>query len=297
MSNQSLAAMDTDSQEQCCRNTTHIDSTNTPTTSAFMFALGVFGNVVALVILESRRCRDAGRGGTSRRALFHILIEVLVITDLTGTCLATPVVQVSYSRNTTLVGLSPENRSVCVYFGICMTFFSLATMSLLLTMALERCAAIGYPYLYSRHVTKKCAYITIPIMFVLCALFCLLPFAGFGRYVQYCPGTWCFIDMNPKQLEDRAYAELYATVMLVLVTATVACNCFVVYQLFKMYQRRKRNGSVTATVRGSSDRRAMSMAEEVEHLILLAFMTMIFMVCTLPLVVRWQQRTRTRMYS
>lgn len=291
---QSLATMDIHSQD-LCHNTTHIDSAKSPVTSAIMFAAGIFGNVAALVILEIRRRRDA-RSGTSRRALFHILITALVVTDLAGTCLISPLVQLSYSHNTTLVGMSPENRSVCQYFGISMTFFSLATMSLLFTTALERCFAIGYPYLYSRHVTKKCAYITIPSLFLLCTLFCLLPFAGFGRYVQYCPGTWCFIDMNPKELEDLAYADLYATVMLVLVLAIVACNCFVVYQLFRMYQRRKRNGSVTTTTRASNERRAMSMAEEVEHLILLVFMTIIFIICTLPLVVRWQQITHVHVF-
>lgn len=270
-----------------CHSKHHIDDTKSPLISAIMFAAGIFGNVAALVILEIRRRRDTRAGDTWRHSLFHVLITVLVITDLTGTCLISPLVQLSYSLNSTLVGMSPGSHSVCSYFGVSMTFFSLATMSLLFSMALERCFAIGYPYLYSRHVTKKCAYITIPVVFLLCTLFCLLPFAGFGKYVQYCPGTWCFIDMNPVGKVDRVYANLYATLMLVLVLAIVACNGFVVYQLFKMYRRRRRNGgSVMSTTRSNSDRKAMSMAEEVEHLILLVFMTIIFIICTLPLVIR-----------
>ncbi|XP_029942448.1 prostaglandin E receptor 2a (subtype EP2) [Salarias fasciatus] len=273
-------------EEEHCHQKTHIDATKTPTISAIMFGAGIFGNVAALVILEIRRRRDMKAGGTWRRALFHVLITSLVVTDLAGTCLISPIVQLSYSRNTTLIEMSRETVNVCRYFGVTMTFFSLATMSLLLTTALERCFAIGYPYLYSRYVTKKCAYVTIPLVYVLCTLFCLLPLAGFGEYVQYCPGTWCFIDMNPKNPEDRAYANLYASVMLVLVLAIVACNGFVMYHLFKMYQRRKRNGSMMVTARSSSDRRQTSMAEEVEHLIMLVFMTIIFIVCTLPLVIR-----------
>lgn len=270
-----------------CHSKHHIDSTKSPLISAIMFAAGIFGNVAALVILEIRRRQYLRSGDTRRRSLFHVLITSLVFTDLAGTCLVSPLVQLSYSRNTTLIWMSPKTHSVCAYFGFSMTFFSLATMSLLFTMALERCIAIGFPYLYSRHVTKKCAYITIPVVFLLCMSFCLLPFVGFGKYVQYCPGTWCFIDMNPLEKKDRAYANLYATVMLVLVLAIVACNGFVVYQLFRMYQRRRRNGgSVMATTRSSSERRPISMAEEVEHLILLVFMTTIFIICTLPLVVR-----------
>uniref|UniRef100_A0A3Q3J5B7 Thromboxane A2 receptor n=1 Tax=Monopterus albus TaxID=43700 RepID=A0A3Q3J5B7_MONAL len=274
-----------DLDHELCHSKYYIDSPKSPGISAIMFALGIFGNVAALVILEIRRRRHTRDGVMWRRALFHILITSLVVTDLMGTCLISPLVLLAYSRNTTLLGMSPETQSVCSYFGVSMTFFSLATMLLLFTMALERCFAIGYPYLYNRHVTKKCAYITIPLVFLLCSLFCLLPFVGFGKYVQYCPGTWCFIDMNPKEVEDRAYANLYATVILVVVLAIVVCNGFVVYQLFKMYQRRRRNGgSVMAMTRSNDHRRVTSMSEEVEHLILLVVMTIIFIICTLPLV-------------
>lgn len=269
-----------------CHKKHHIDPDETPDISAIMFGMGIFGNVLALVILEIRRCRESRSDGNCRRSLFQVLITALVLTDLTGTCLVSPLVQVAYARNTTLVGMSPSTHLVCSYFGLTMTFLTLVTISLLFAMAMERCLAIGYPYFYSRHITRKCAYITIPAVFLLSALFCLLPFTGFGTYVQYCPGTWCFIDMNPEEKVDRVYANLYATVMLVLVLAIVACNLFVVFQLFRMYQRRRRNGSVMVHIRPKSERRATSMPEEVEHLILLVFMTIIFIICTMPLVIR-----------
>lgn len=282
----------TDADTERCHESHYISPSTSPTISAVMFGAGLFGNVVALVILDIRRRRGMRTGSTRRHSMFHILITSLVVTDLAGTCLISPIVQVSYAKNITLVGMSNGTMGVCSYFGVSMTFFSLATMSLLFATALERCFAIGYPYLYNRHVTKKCAYITIPVVFCLCTLFCLLPFVGFGKYVQYCPGTWCFIDMNPQQRKDRVYVNLYASIMLVLVLAIVACNGFVVYQLFKMYQRRRRNGSVMVSTRSNSDRKT-SMAEEVEHLILLVFMTIIFIVCTLPLVVRSHTRSHT----
>lgn len=295
-----------------CHNKLHIDPSHTPVPSAIMFAAGIFGNVLALMILELRRRREAKKELQKGSPLFHILITALVVTDLAGTCLVTPIVQVAYAYNTTLIGLSSNNShdptpmltttsdnstqkrslaesAVCQYFGFMMTFLSLATLSLLFTTALDRCFAIGYPYLYSRHVTKKWAYIAIPLLFVFSALFCLLPFIEFGSYVQYCPGTWCFIDMNPESPRDRVYANLYATLMLVLVLTVVVCNGFVIYQLFRMYRRRKRQGSINAlTKRSNSQRRPMSMAKEVEHLILIFFMTIIFVICTLPLVVRSQ---------
>ncbi|XP_037552665.1 prostaglandin E receptor 2a (subtype EP2), partial [Nematolebias whitei] len=265
------------------------DPNESPLISAIMFGAGIFGNVTALVILEIRRRRDSRAKNLHRTGLFHILIISLVVTDLAGTCLISPVVQLSYAWNMTFVEMMPIGNgtsSVCHYFGVSMTFFTLATMSLLLAMALDRCFAIGYPYLYSRHVTKKWVYITIPVMFFTFTLFCLLPFAGFGRYVQYCPGTWCFIDMNPDGKEDRAYANIYATIMLVLVLTIVVCNGFVMYHLYKMYKRRNRHRSMMVPTRSNSERRTMSMATEVEHLIMLVFMTIIFIICTLPLVIR-----------
>lgn len=261
--------------------------TGSPLISAIMFSAGVIGNVIALVLLEVRRRKEQSR---QRLSLFRLLVTTLVITDLTGTCLVSPLVLTSYAINTTLIGMTEGNvtvtGAVCQYFGFAMTFFSLATLSILFAMAFERCLSIGYPYFYGRYITRRCGYLTLPLIYLLCFIFCLMPFANFGMYVQYCPGTWCFIDMNPGKTKDRVYAEVYATVMLILVVSIVACNCFVVYHLVLMYRRRSRMNGGSITTRSRKDRRYFSMAEEFEHLILLVFMTVIFIICSLPLMVR-----------
>ncbi|XP_067310755.1 prostaglandin E receptor 2a (subtype EP2) [Pseudorasbora parva] len=268
-------------ENKTCNRSLKVEENGGPTISALMFAAGVLGNLIALVLLEFRRRKEKNR---QRQSLFHLLVTTLVITDLMGTCLISPLVQVAYFSNTTLVGMS-ESRAVCQYFGFAMTFFSLATLSILLSMALERSLSIGYPYHYGRHITKRCGYITIPCIYLACFLFCLMPFAGFGEYVQYCPGTWCFIDMNPKKPEDKAYANVYATMLLLIVIVIVACNCFVVCQLVLMYRRRKMNRGSIQT-RSKRDRRYFSWTEEVEHLIVLVVMTVIFVICSLPLMIR-----------
>uniref|UniRef100_A0A3B5MI05 Prostaglandin E receptor 2a (subtype EP2) n=1 Tax=Xiphophorus couchianus TaxID=32473 RepID=A0A3B5MI05_9TELE len=278
-----MASAMSENKYTICHSEDDIKHNESPKISAIMFGLGVFGNVAALVILEIHRRRDSRANDRRHRGLFHIFINFLVFTDLAGTCLTSPVVQIAYAWNKTLVGMAPI--SVCKYFGSSMTFFSLATISLLFITALDKCFAIGHPYLYNRVVTKKWAYITISVMFLVCFLFCLLPFVEFGTYVQYCPGTWCFIDMNPCDIKHRVYANLYATIMLVLVLSTVACNGFVGYQLFRMYRRRNRQGSLMKSMRSSSERKVF-VAHEVEHLIPLVFMTIIFIICTLPMVIR-----------
>ncbi|XP_070971283.1 prostaglandin E2 receptor EP2 subtype-like [Oncorhynchus clarkii lewisi] len=274
--------MANDTEKDPCHSNLHIDNGN-PRISAIMFSAGVIGNLAALILLEIRRRKDKSR---QRLSLFHVLVTTLVVTDLMGTCLVSPFVLAAYSFNTTIISMIDSNPpAMCEYFGFCMTFFSLATLSVLFAMALERCLSIGCPYFYGRHVTKRCGYITIPFIYLVCGVFCLMPFLGFGDYVQYCPGTWCFIDMNPLMPEDRVYPVLYATVMLILVLAIAACNAFVVYHLVLMYRRRKLNGG-SVTTRSKKDRRVLSMAEEVEHLIVLVFMTVIFVICSLPLVIR-----------
>uniref|UniRef100_A0A9J8CY48 Prostaglandin E receptor 2a (subtype EP2) n=1 Tax=Cyprinus carpio carpio TaxID=630221 RepID=A0A9J8CY48_CYPCA len=242
-------------ENKSCNESLSVELNGGPTISAMMFAAGVLGNLVALVLLEFHRRKEKNR---QRQSLFHFLVTTLVVTDLMGTCLISPLVQIAYITNTTLVGMS-ETRAVCL--------------------------SIGYPYHYGRLVTKRCGYITIPCIYLICFLFCLMPFAGFGKYVQYCPGTWCFIAMNPEGMEDRVYANVYATAMLLIVIVTVACNCFVVYHLVLMYRRRKMNRGSVQT-RSKRDRRYFSWAEEVEHLILLVFMTVIFVTCSLPLMIR-----------
>ncbi|KAM9571637.1 prostaglandin E receptor 2a (subtype EP2) isoform 2-T2 [Salvelinus alpinus] len=281
--------MANDTENDPCHSNLHIDKGN-PRISAIMFSAGVIGNLSALILLEIRRRKYQSR---QRLSLFHILVTTLVVTDLMGTCLVSPFVLAAYSLNTTIIAMiNTEPPAMCEYFGFCMTFFSLATLFLLFAMALERCLSIGYPYFYGRHITKRCGYITIPFIYLVCAVFCIMPFLGFGDYVQYCPGTWCFIDMNPLMPEDCVYPVLYATVMLILVLSVAACNAFVVYHLVLMYRRRKLNGG-SVTTRSKKDRRVLSMSEEVEHLIVLVFMTGIFMICSLPLV-HWLYLTRWR---
>ncbi|XP_053330283.1 prostaglandin E2 receptor EP2 subtype [Spea bombifrons] len=258
-----------------CVNKTHLDPNESPAISAVMFAAGVVGNLIALVLLASRK-----RGQTS---LFLILVTGLVITDLLGTCMISPVVLVSYTKNLTLCAM---DASVCHYFAFAMTFFSLATMLVLFAMALERALAIGHPYFYEKYIRKRCGLITFPVIYLFCIFFCLLPSMGVGGYIQYCPGTWCFINMRGHYVNGRTsnvYSTLYATLLLILIIAVISCNVVVMVSLVRMHRRQKtrRFGSLMV-----NKRERVSMSEEVDHLILLSIMTIIFIICSVPFTVR-----------
>lgn len=269
-----------------CESRQYLLSDESPAISSVMFTAGVLGNLIALALLARRWRGDTGCSAGSRTSisLFHVLVTELVLTDLLGTCLISPVVLASYSRNQTLVALAPESRA-CTYFAFTMTFFSLATMLMLFAMALERYLSIGHPYFYRRRVSRRGGLAVLPAIYGVSLLFCSLPLLNYGEYVQYCPGTWCFIQHG-----RTAYLQLYATMLLLLIVAVLGCNISVILNLIRMQLRSKRSrcGLSGSSLRGPGSRRKgerTSMAEETDHLILLAIMTITFAVCSLPFTV------------
>lgn len=278
------------STHQCC-NASWVQE-GSPTLSGLMFSAGVLGNAGALVLLEVRRRSrtQSARAHSSSGNLFQVLLTALLVTDLLGTCSLSPLVIAAYTRNESLRALGGGDVA-CRHFGFAMTFFSLVTLALLLCMALERCLSIAAPYFYERRLSARCAYLALALIYVSGALFCLAPFLGFGEYIQYCPGTWCFVDMLPAALEHRVYKYLYASCLLSMIACTVLCNACVIYHLVLMYRRRELHRGSARRFRASTQ--TPSLAEELEHLVLLAFMTITFLICSLPLVVRLTHSSRT----
>ncbi|XP_053301695.1 prostaglandin E receptor 2b subtype EP2 isoform X1 [Pleuronectes platessa] len=240
-----------------------------PYISAVMFSAGVFGNIVALLLLKVRR-------GRTNRSLYQILVTALLLTDLLGSLSVSPAVLAAYFHNKTLVAMS-SNKEVCSYFGFSMTFLSLSTLGILCVIALERYFSIGHPYMYEQHLSTRCAYVVITLVYTGSILFCIPPFMGFGDYVQYCPGTWCFLQMAHTERNDTVYTVFYASLILIMSSTTVVCNVSVIYLLVRMHGR----GKVRRLFRHHR-----SMTEEVAHLLPLAFITVVFICCTFPLVLR-----------
>uniref|UniRef100_A0A4W3IT95 Prostaglandin I2 receptor n=1 Tax=Callorhinchus milii TaxID=7868 RepID=A0A4W3IT95_CALMI len=262
-----------------CENITEINTENQPLVSILMFTAGMVGNVLALVILGVHR-----REHRTKSSVFCILVTGLAITDLLGTCFLSPVVFIAYAKDASLIGLT-GNHALCDFFALVMIFFSLASMLILFAMSVERCLAISHPYFYSKHVGRTFAKVVLPVIYAFCTAFCLLPVMGFGELKQYCPGTWCFVKMESKQPLVVSFSLLYATLMALLILAVLACNGSVIVSLCKMHKsQRNRRGSVL-----SSHRRRKSWfgqrEEEIDHLILLALMTTIFAICSVPLTI------------
>ncbi|CAL8332239.1 unnamed protein product [Boreogadus saida] len=272
-----------------CGNITDIIVRSGPGMSVFFFAAAVAGNLLALFILGV-----AQRRRSSEPSAFRILVTGLVVTDLLGTCLLSPPVFVCYARRRSLLGLTGD-RSLCGLFGFAMTFFGLAPMLILTAMAVERCLAVCRPYLYEQ-LARRCCFtrLALLLIYLFSAAFCLLPFAGVGRHRQYCPGTWCFVDMSGGRggrggAAALAFSLSYSSLMALLIGVVFVCNGAVIVALCRMHRsQRTRRGSVVLGRGGAGTRRRAlgwfgQGEEELDHLMLLASMTLIFVVCSLPL--------------
>ncbi|NXP45156.1 PE2R2 protein, partial [Heliornis fulica] len=212
-----------------------------------------------------------------------------------GTCSVSPFVLASYHRNRTLTALA-QGGHICLYFGFAMSFFGLATMLILFAMALERCLALGWPYFYERFLSPRTGLVALPTIYIFSAAFSSLPLVGFGHYVQYCPGTWCFIQMHRATSGregselDVTFSLLYATLLLILILSVLLCNLSVIANLARMHRRGQKTRRVATLEQSRAasgcGRRMFSMAEEIDHLLLLSIMTIIFVICSLPFTIR-----------
>lgn len=268
-----------------CNDALAVNGDGKPGMSIFMFVAGVVGNLLALFILVVHQ-----KEHRSRSSVFCILVTGLALTDLLGTCLLSPPVFIFYARNMSLISLG--GKSLCDLFGFAMSFFGLAPMLILCAMAVERCLAISHPYFYSVHIRCTLAKLTLFFIYAFSLAFCLLPYGGYGKFRQYCPGTWCFIDMDATGDEQSnlvlAFSLSYSSLMALLIFAVLVCNGSVIVSLCQMHRSQILRRS---SVGSSGRRRRLSLAwfgqgkEEMDHLVLLALITVIFVVCSLPLTV------------
>ncbi|KAL3057392.1 hypothetical protein OYC64_007800 [Pagothenia borchgrevinki] len=268
-----------------CNDTRIVNGDGKPVTSIIMFLAAVVGNLLALYILGVHQ-----KEHRSRSSVFCILVTGLALTDLLGTCLLSPPVFICYACNKSLITLG--GAGLCNLFGFAMSFFGLAPTLILCAMAVERCLAISHPYFYSVHIRHSFAKFSLFFIYLFSLAFCLLPYSGYGKFRQYCPGTWCFIDMDATGDEKSslvlAFSLSFSSLNALLIFAVFVCNGSVIVSLCQMHRSQMmRRGSVGSAGR----RRRMSLAwfvqgeDEVDHLVLLALITVIFVVCSLPLTI------------
>ncbi|MBN3275151.1 PE2R4 protein, partial [Polyodon spathula] len=244
----------------------------TVATSATMFAVGVLGNLIAIVVLCISKKEQ-------KETTFYSLVCGMAVTDLLGTCFTSPVVIATY-----VINRWPGGDSLCQFFSFSMLFFGSAGMSILCAMAVERYLAINHAYFYSHYVDRAMAKVVLMAVYLSNAVLCAMPSFGFGKHIRHFPGTWCFLDWRASDALSASYSYLYAGFMVFLIAVTVLCNLAVCGSLVRMSQR-ARLVRAEVSAQGSSRRGRrfprlpqVASATEVQMFWLLIFMTVqIFM--------------------
>ncbi|KAM5339871.1 prostaglandin D2 receptor isoform 1-T1 [Glossophaga mutica] len=277
-----------------CQNTTSVEKDHSATMVWVLFSAGLLGNLLALGLLARSGLGSCPlRSPRQAPSVFYVLVCGLTITDLLGKCLLSPVVLAAYAQNRSLWGMvSTPGSSLCQAFAFGMSFFGLASTLQLLAMALECWLSLGHPFFYQQYITLRRSALVVPVVSTFSLAFCALPFAGFGKFVQYCPSTWCFIQMAHEERSPSVlgYSVLYASILALLVLAIVLCNLSAMSNLYAMHQRLRQRQRLVARDRmelsAGETQASPPPLEELDHLLLLALMTVLFTMCSLPLTYR-----------
>ncbi|TRY85249.1 hypothetical protein DNTS_003555 [Danionella cerebrum] len=243
-------------------------------TSATMFGVGVLGNLVAIVVLCISKKEQ-------KETTFYMLVCGMAITDLLGTCFTSPVVIATY-----IAGRWPGGSLLCHFFSFSMLFFGSAGMSILCAMSVERYLAINHAYFYSQHVDRTMARLALVATYLGNIVLCIMPSFGFGKHKRHFPGTWCFLDWRAMDPLGASYTFLYGGFMLLLIAVTVLCNFAVCRSLVGMSKMSRMVRADVSGHTGSKRRFRLTSAAEIQMFWLLIFMTIVFLICSIPLVVR-----------
>ena len=240
----------------------------TPTVPAIMFAAGVFGNVLALVVLLRSPAEQ-------KRTVFYRLVGGLTVTDLFGTCATSPVTLFIYSNKFRWVG----GMHLCNYFTFMMVFVGLATMFVLGAMATDRYLALNKPYFYSAKMTvSKIKYILLSLWSAAFLIACL-PLIGVGEIIIQFPGSWCFFNFYGTTLRAKSFACLYSIVGISVVLTIAVLNMIVIRTLIRM-----NNTTRLQMRRGSIIVRCMD--AEIQMAMFLVGILAVFCTCWAPFMVR-----------
>ncbi|XP_078489156.1 prostaglandin E2 receptor EP4 subtype-like [Ciona intestinalis] len=230
---------------------------------------------------DARRHSTPVHGATVKRKSrkvkfgpFHTLVLTLAVLDLAGTLFTSPITFILYFNESHI--LCQGGKPLCNYSAFAMMFFGFTTMAMVMTMSIERLMSIRHAYYYHRKATARKALLVVLGIFIFSALLCAMPTLGFGKVRPMFPYSWCFADWNAQEPKDKAFNFLYVSLGVTMLFVTLVCNARVIKGLVDMKKSSKWNRK--------SRRRTVS--RETQMIIQLLVITLIFVVCWLPLMFR-----------
>ncbi|XP_056315076.1 prostaglandin E2 receptor EP3 subtype [Danio aesculapii] len=185
-----------------------------------MMVTGMVGNSLAMLLVYSAYRKKENK----RKRSFLLCIGSLALTDLFGQLLTSPIVISVYRADMKWDRVDPS-KTLCAFFGVCMTTFGLCPLFLASAMAIERALAIIAPHWYSHYMKTSVTKQVLVIIWCLVLLFALLPIAGVGEYTLQWPGTWCFINTGDKDVTGNTFfATTFAALGIFSLLVTLSCN-------------------------------------------------------------------------
>lgn len=254
----------------------------------FMFLAGVLGNILALYSLYRTRT-------DTRTTKFYTLIAGLAWTDLLGILLTSPSVFIAYINRRQWIGGDVH----CHFHGFTMVCFGLATPLIICAMAIERFLALKYVFFYSSRCRTGTTRGCVLVMWLGVVLYGLLPLLGFGRFEKQYPGTWCYLDFHSNDIVSKIYGYIYSCTALTLIWIIFLCNTYVVITICKTRFRRQSDHFKSENGNAGSHSvpeheglvvvpralRRKSHDVNVQMIVLLCAITIVFTVCWAPLMV------------
>lgn len=219
------------------RNITNCSSTAVvgPTFSAVGLTLGIFGNVLALLVIVKT-------ANLHKWKVFYKMITTLAVIDLTGILTTSPIVLSVYINNLEWVGGQP----VCDFISFMLIFCGLTTCLIISVMSIDRYIAISHPFKYRILPKEKMVKFVIAGLLLFSAFVSFLPLFGLGHNVIHYPGTWCFPDFRDSSIGHAIFSCFYSCFVLLLVSMTAVLNIIAIIKLDKGRKSEVRKDSSTS---------------------------------------------------
>ncbi|GFR89270.1 prostaglandin E2 receptor EP4 subtype [Elysia marginata] len=246
---------------------------------ALMFFFGVFGNILALIILTVKPSKD------SKATAFYHLVKALVYMDLFGIVATSPVTIVVYLNDGIM---KTGGKALCHYFSFMLMLAGNATVFTVLVMAGERFLVSKFPFQYSRVVRPLVVNLTVGIVWAYSCIVAILPILGVGQNKAHWPQTWCFFDYRSTDIGGEILSYHYAITNLLAIMITIILNITVIRHVWSM-----RRSRLHATFRRSSSRSqgqeggssGSGPDSELRMVVFLMAIIVVFSVCYAPLMV------------
>ncbi|XP_023696668.2 thromboxane A2 receptor-like isoform X1 [Paramormyrops kingsleyae] len=199
-----------------------------PYLSPTFTAVGLSSNLIALIVLIRAYRRTHSRS----RSSFLIFLSCLVVTDLTGLLVTSPVVTFYHTKGFNWIEVDPHCH-LCNFMGMSMVFYGLCPLLLGAAMAVERFMGIWRPFSRSTRMSKGRVLLTVLLVWMFAGAVSLLPVIGLGSYHLQSPGSWCFFNMS-SQTPDLMISLGYSLVGLLSLATSFVLNTVSVMTLLRI---------------------------------------------------------------